>query len=80
MDVLNDDDLLIITSDHGNDPTYKGSDHTREAVPMVIYSKSLKNPTALDEVVGMGTLGNIVAKNFGVPTVDTGEDIFEKIQ
>lgn len=80
IDVLNDDDLLIITSDHGNDPTYKGSDHTREAVPMVIYSKSLKSPTALDQVVGMGTLGNIVAKNFGVSTVDTGEDIFEKIQ
>ena len=80
IDVLNDDDLLIITSDHGNDPTYKGTDHTREAVPMVVYSKSLKNPTALDEVVGMGTMGNIVAKNFGVSIVDTGEDIFEKIQ
>jgi phosphopentomutase len=36
---LEDDDLLIITADHGCDPTYKGSDHTREAVPMLVYQR-----------------------------------------
>ena len=40
---MKDDDLLIITADHGNDPTFKGTDHTREQVPMVAYSKSLVN-------------------------------------
>ena len=38
MEKLNDDDLLMITADHGNDPTFKGTDHTREQVPLLIYS------------------------------------------
>ena len=44
---LNSDDLLMITADHGNDPTYKGTDHTRENVPLIIYSKSLQMPKHL---------------------------------
>ena len=43
IDNLNDDDLLIITADHGCDPTYKGSDHTREYIPILAYGKKLKN-------------------------------------
>ena len=43
VNAMKDDDLLIITADHGNDPTYKGTDHTREQVPFVAYSKSLVN-------------------------------------
>lgn len=39
---MHDEDLLLITADHGNDPTYKGTDHTREYVPLLIYSKQLK--------------------------------------
>ena len=39
---LNDDDLFIITADHGCDPTYKGSDHTREYIPILAYGKNLK--------------------------------------
>ena len=42
LEVLKEDDLLIITADHGNDPTYKGSDHTREKVPFLAYSKKMK--------------------------------------
>lgn len=80
IDVMNDDDLLLITSDHGNDPTFPGSDHTREAVPATIYSKSFKEPKALDTFKGMGTLGNIVARNFDVPLVDTGDDVFDKLK
>ena len=40
-EVLGDDDLLIITADHGNDPTYEGTNHTRENVPVLIYNKQL---------------------------------------
>lgn len=72
---MNDDDLFIMTSDHGNDPTFPGSDHTREHVPATIFSKGFKGkPKALETFKGMGTLGNLVATNFGVPLVDTGED------
>ena len=43
INALNEDDLLIITADHGCDPTYKGSDHTREMVPVILYNRNL-NP------------------------------------
>ena len=79
-EVMNDDDLLIITSDHGNDPTFPGSDHTREHVPATIFSKSFKEPKNLDNFKGMGTLGNIVARNFGVELCDTGEDVYDKLK
>lgn len=42
IESLNDDDLLIITADHGNDPTYKGTDHTREYIPIIVYGKNVK--------------------------------------
>ena len=80
VNAMKDDDLLLITSDHGNDPSFPGSDHTRELIPLIIFSKSFKGkPKRLKDVDGMGTSGNIVAKNFGVLLVDTGEDIFEKL-
>jgi phosphopentomutase len=79
INAMNDDDLLIITSDHGNDPTFPGSDHTREYVPATIYSKSLKKPTHLGITIGAGVLGNIVAKNWDVKLTDIGEDIYDKL-
>ena len=80
INALQEDDLLIISSDHGNDPTWKGSDHTREQVPVTIFSKSFKNkPKKLNDFIGFGTIGNIVAKNFGVNLVDTGEDRMSEI-
>lgn len=78
INAMKEDDLLIMTSDHGNDPTY-GSDHTREALPLTIYSKSFKKPKVLGTLKGLGTAGNIVARNFGVPCVATGEDIFDDL-
>ncbi|ENY69351.1 Phosphopentomutase [Metamycoplasma auris 15026] len=76
INAMKEDDLLIMTSDHGNDPTF-GPDHTREALPLTIFSKSFKSPKVLGTLKGLGTAGNIVAKNFGVPLVETGEDIFD---
>ncbi len=63
---LNDDDLLIITADHGNDPTFKGTDHTREDVPVFVYSSSLKQPKKLDELATFADLGATIADNFKV--------------
>lgn len=80
INALNEDDLLIITSDHGNDPTYKGYNHTREMLPATIYSKKFKEPKKLSDLNGLGTLGNIIAKNFGVDLLPTGQDIFDELK
>ncbi|MEA4134273.1 phosphopentomutase [Mycoplasma sp. 2045] len=80
INVLKEDDLLIMTSDHGNDPLYPGFNHTREYLPLTVYSKSFKSPKVLPVLEGLGTTGNIVARNFGVDIVtETGEDIFDKL-
>lgn len=63
---LNDDDLLLITADHGNDPTYKGTDHTREYVPLLIYSKQFKYPRKLENLKGLDNIGKIILDNFNL--------------
>ncbi len=63
---LKNDDLLIITADHGNDPTFKGTDHTREYVPVLIYSKSFTSQKQLKELKNFVSIGGIVADNFEV--------------
>jgi phosphopentomutase len=66
MSVLRDDDLLILTADHGNDPTYKGTDHTREKVPFMAWSPSMKNGCALPEQDTFAIIGATIADNFGI--------------
>lgn len=63
--VLKGDDLLIITADHGNDPTYKGSDHTREKVPFLAYSPSMQGSGELPEADTFAVIGATAAENFG---------------
>ena len=63
---LKDDDLLIITADHGNDPTWTGTDHTREKIPLIIYNKAFKNGGLLPERASFGDIGATVLKNFGI--------------
>ena len=63
---MKEDDLLIITADHGNDPTYKGTDHTREYVPLLVYSKRLKDGKNLGIRKTFADLGATVADNFAV--------------
>jgi len=76
---LNDDDLLMITADHGNDPTYKGTDHTRENVPLIIYSKSLLKPTHIGLLESFGVIGATIAQNFDVDNPGIGYSLLEKI-
>ena len=66
MDCMKDDDLVIVTADHGNDPTYKGTDHTRERVPFICYSKSINNGGYIKERTSFGDIGATVLANFGV--------------
>lgn len=66
LERLTKDDLLIVTADHGNDPTYKGTDHTREYVPFLAYSKRMKSGGPLPEAETFAVIGVTVAENFGV--------------
>ncbi len=66
FELLKDDDLLIITADHGNDPIHHGTDHTREYVPLLVYSKALKEPKELPLRQTFADIGATVAENFDV--------------
>ena len=70
LPLLNNDDLLIITADHGNDPTFRGSDHTREKVPFIAYSKSYKNGKYLDEKSSFADMGRTIVENFSLKKKD----------
>ncbi|MBC7397279.1 MAG: phosphopentomutase, partial [Bdellovibrionales bacterium] len=60
LNEMNDDDLLILTADHGNDPTYRGSDHTREFVPIIAYTPKLKQGVDLGIRQGFNDMGATV--------------------
>lgn len=82
LNKLREDDLLIITADHGNDPTYTGTDHTREHVPFLAYSPSMKNNGILNTCNSFATIGATIADNFDVkmPENTIGESILENLK
>lgn len=81
MKLMRDDDLLIITADHGNDPTHTGTDHTRERVPFLAYSPSLKGNGKIDNADTFAVVGATIAENFDVemPKGTIGSSILDKI-
>ena len=66
LEKLKDDDLLIITADHGNDPTYTGTDHTREKVPFLAYGKAMEGNGMLPEQDTFAVIGATIVDNFGL--------------
>ena len=64
LGVLKDDDILLLTADHGNDPTWTGSDHTREQVPLIIYSSKIKDGQFIGETDSFADIGASILKNF----------------
>ena len=78
-ELLRDDDLLIITADHGNDPTYKGTDHTREMVPVLIYNKKQHTPSRLEDLETFASIGATIADNFKV-NYKIGTSFLEKLK
>lgn len=66
LERLREDDLLILTADHGNDPAYTGTDHTREYVPFLAYSKKMAEGGPLPEADSFAVIGATIADNFGV--------------
>lgn len=81
LETMREDDLLIITADHGNDPTYSGTDHTREYVPFLAYSKQMQNGGRLEDENTFAVIGASIAENFGVkmPEGTIGTSILEKL-
>lgn len=82
LEVLKEDDLLIITADHGNDPTYTGTDHTREKVPFLAYSSSMKEPKKLKEASTFAIIGTTITDNFklSMPEGTIGSSILEELK
>ena len=66
LEELGEDDLLILTADHGNDPTYSGTDHTREYVPFIAYGKRMENGGPLENEDTFAVIGASIAENFGI--------------
>ena len=82
MPLLKEDDLLILTADHGNDPTHTGTDHTRETVPAIYWSPSFTGSGALPDAETFAVLGATIAENFGVdmPEGTIGRSILEQLK
>lgn len=77
--LLKEDDLLIITADHGNDPTWHGTDHTREHVPLLAYSPSMKEAIDLGLRHSFGDIGQTVLANFGLSPYAVGTSFLKDI-
>jgi phosphopentomutase len=79
FDAMNDDDLLILTADHGNDPTFPGSDHTREYAPLLVYGKSAKPGVDLGTRGSLADIGATAAENFGLE-LGAGESFLSSLK
>jgi len=74
------DDLLIITADHGNDPTFEGNEHTRENLPVILYSRNFKNPRRLPNFETLADIGATIADNFEIGAPEIGKSILEELE
>jgi phosphopentomutase len=77
---LKEDDLLMITADHGNDPVAPGTDHTREYVPLLVYSKSMSEGKELPIRETFADLGATVAENFNVKLPNYGKSFLNELK
>ena len=82
LEKMKEDDLVIVTADHGNDPTFKGTDHTKERVPFLAYSPSMKTSGKIDDQNCFAVIGATIADNFGVamPEGTIGTSILKQLE
>ncbi|MBD8035244.1 phosphopentomutase [Solibacillus sp. A46] len=80
LDALSDDDLLIITADHGNDPTFPGTDHTREFVPLIVYSPRFNGGTQLPLRETFADIAATIADNFKVAAPQFGKSFLKELK
>jgi phosphopentomutase len=76
---MGEGDLVIITADHGNDPTYPGTDHTREYAPLIVYGKGARAAVNLGTRDSLADIGNTIAENFGL-RLGAGESFLAQLQ
>ncbi|MBA5729352.1 phosphopentomutase [Aerococcaceae bacterium INB8] len=79
IDHLAENDLLIITADHGNDPTFSGTDHTREYIPVLVYSKAINEPKELDATY-FSDIAATISDNFSVKQTEEGQSFLDQIK
>lgn len=79
MGEIGPEDLLILTADHGNDPVHAGTDHTREYVPILLYSPAFSQPGNTGVRETFADLGTLVADNFGLPPMEHGTSFLDKL-
>jgi phosphopentomutase len=77
--MMRDDDLLMITADHGNDPTFRGSDHTREYAPLLVFGKSAHPGINLGTRASLADIGQTIAENFGL-RLTAGESFLAQLR
>jgi len=75
---MRDDDVMMITADHGNDPTFRGSDHTREYAPLLVYGKNARANVNLGTRASLADIGQTIANNFGL-ILNAGDSFLDKI-
>ncbi|MDO4197416.1 MAG: phosphopentomutase [Erysipelotrichaceae bacterium] len=80
LDNMRDDDVLYITADHGNDPTWTGSDHTKEMIPVLVYSKSFKEPKELRMGDTFADIGATIAEQFNVEKPKIGTSFLSDLK
>ncbi|MDQ0158542.1 phosphopentomutase [Alkalibacillus salilacus] len=79
LDKLKEDDLLLITADHGNDPIHHGTDHTREYVPLIAYHKGISTGQAMSERQTFADIGATVAENFKTKQPEHGQSFLNDL-
>lgn len=80
LEKMKDDDLLIITADHGNDPVHHGTDHTREYVPLIVYNKQMEKGNSLGTRKTFADIGATIADNFGVKLPKHGTSFLNELK
>ena len=80
LPLVQPDELLMITADHGNDPTWKGTDHTRERVPLVVYSPALTEPVNLGIRKTYADLGQTIMDNFSLGQLPAGTGFLSELR
>lgn len=79
IEKMQTDDLLIITADHGNDPTFKGTDHTREYVPVLVYAKNLVSNGALQNGGHFADIAATISENFSAQQTENGKSFLNQL-